>query len=422
VQSDLTKNLKHNFIVNITDGAFFGLALGFASTVAVVPLYIASMTDSTTVVGLIVSMLAVGWRLPQLFTSNHVAGLRQYKRYVIWTTLHERWPFFGLALVALALPVLGPQLVLILTLLLFMWHGMGAGVTGTGWQSMISKIIPAERRGTFYGIQSAAAALMQSGGVFIASWLLERLPSPLDYAVCFFLAGVAMFISYYFLARTREPDSEPNNVDKREWRTFVGRLKGILHTDVNFRWFLGARMMAEFTIMAQLFFTLFAVRRFGLEDSIAVAATGILMLAQTVATPILGWVGDHYGHRRVYAFGIFLTAVSAFMVLTATNPNMLYLAYVMSGAAQGSLWATVIAFTCEFGTPQERPYYIGLANTTVAPAALIAPLVGGWLADTFGFEATFLVAGISGLLTAAVLAFALHDPKPELVAQSVGTD
>ena len=69
-----------------------------------------------------------------------------------------------------------------------------------------------------------------------------------------------------------------------------------------------------------------------------------------------------------------------------------------------------MAFTCDFGTLEERPYYIGLTNTLVAPATITAPLIGGWLADAFGFQATFLTATACGVMSIAVLLFALRNP------------
>ena len=60
---------------------------------------------------------------------------------------------------------------------------------------MIGKIIPAKRRGIFFGTQSAAANLFASAGAVLAGILLERLDSPLDWTICFLLASVSMAVS-----------------------------------------------------------------------------------------------------------------------------------------------------------------------------------------------------------------------------------
>ena len=67
--------------------------------------------------------------------------------------------------------------------------------------------------------------------------------------------------------------------------------------------------------------------------------------------------------------------------------------------------------TVEFGSEEDRPYYIGLANTLIAPATLLAPIIGGALVDTISFSAMFTVALIAALLTALVLMTILYDPR-----------
>ncbi len=69
-----------------------------------------------------------------------------------------------------------------------------------------------------------------------------------------------------------------------------------------------------------------------------------------------------------------------------------------------------MALTVEFGPPEERPYYIGLINTLIAPATLLAPLIGGWLADNVGYRSTFMIALVSGVITALVM-ISVREPR-----------
>src|SRR5690606_2690098 len=124
----------------------------------VIPLFINTLTDTTVLIGLIAALHVIGWQLPQLFTAGCVSRLRRYRKMVILMTIHERWPFFGLALAASFLPSLGSQGTLGLAIFLIGWHSFGGGVTATAWQSMIGKIIPSNMRGKFFGAQSAAAS------------------------------------------------------------------------------------------------------------------------------------------------------------------------------------------------------------------------------------------------------------------------
>src|SRR5574341_1278295 len=163
VEQFTRKHLRYNVTVNLMDGGFFGAALGFASFGTILPLFVASMTNSATLIGLVPAVHGAGWLLPQLFTANYTARLRRYKRTVLSTTIHERVPFLGFAIVALLLPKIGLQVGLIITFLLLTWQGLGGGFTANAWTSMISKIIPSETRGTFFGTQAAVANLFISG-------------------------------------------------------------------------------------------------------------------------------------------------------------------------------------------------------------------------------------------------------------------
>src|SRR5512142_2816681 len=190
VEQFTRKHLRYNVIVNLLYGGFFGLGIGFDSFSTVLPLFVASMTSSATLIGLVPAIHATGWLLPQLFTASYTSRLRRYKRTVILTTIHERVPFLGFALVALLLPKIGLQTGLILTFMLLTWQGLGGGFTANSWTSMISKIIPPETRGTFFGVQGAVANLFISAAAVGAGYLLNSFGSSLGFMVCFLIASL----------------------------------------------------------------------------------------------------------------------------------------------------------------------------------------------------------------------------------------
>src|SRR4030042_2701194 len=179
------KNFPFNFIVNVIDGGFFGLALGFASFSTVIPLFVSTLTDSAILIGLIPAIHVVGWQLPQLFTAHRVAQQKRYKPTVMFFTIHERWPFLGLAVVGWFVPQIGPEIALTLTFMFLIWQGLGGGFTATAWQCMIGKIISADRLGLFLGFQSGAANLLASAGAVIAGLILVNNIPTTGFTMCF---------------------------------------------------------------------------------------------------------------------------------------------------------------------------------------------------------------------------------------------
>jgi len=414
MNTELRKHFRYNFIVNVLDGGFFGSALGFASFVTVLPLFVSTLTDSAILIGLASAIHSVGWQLPQLLTVNRVARLRRYKPMVLLMTIHERLPFFGLAIAAWMLPVLGPHRALPLTFGLLIWQGLGGGFTATAWQSLIGKIIPVERRGTFFGTQSAAANLGGSLAAIIASLLLERLSLPSNFALCFLLAGIATTISWVFITQTREPESSPANQ-----RTFQSNLGAILRRDANFRWFLVARTLLQLATMAFGFYAVYGVRYHHMSAGVAGLMTSVFMAAQIVANPLMGWLGDRRSHRIVMGIGAYAAAASALLAWLAPSVSWFYLVFALAGIANVAGWTIGLAMTLEFGSEAERPAYIGLTNTLVAPSTILAPLVGGWLADTVGYQATFLASVMGGLAAALVLQILVRDPRQEFCYEPI---
>lgn len=411
VEKQIRKDLRYNVTVNMADAIFFGAALGFGSFGTIIPLFVSQMTTSATLIGLVPAIHAVGWQLPQLFTANKVSGLRRYKPFVLAMSVHERIPFIGFALVAWFMYALGPQKALILTFLLLIWQGFGGGFTANGWQSFIAKIIPGELRGTFFGGQAAVANIFISICAIAAGFLLEEYAMPANFSLTFLIAFLFLTISWGALALSREP----LDTEKIIPETLPPIWKGageILKRDRNFSWFLTARLMSMFATVGFTFYIIYCLRYFDMDAVTAGFLTATLTISQTIANAGMGWLGDRWGHRTMLILGLVAVSLSSGLAWMAPSLIWFFLVFILAGVANVSIWTIGMAMTVEFGTETERPVYIGLSNTLVAPVTILAPILGGWIADTMGFKTTFAISVFAGLLTAFVLWWFVKEPRP----------
>ena len=317
--SQATPDIKHNLTVNLADGAFFGLGLGVSSYTTILPLFIALLTDSATLVGLVAAMHMIGWQFPQLLTAGLVSRLRRYKPAVLILSTLERLPYFLLAILALSLGQMSTELALILIFPVVALLAFGGGFTATAWQSFVGKIFPAQIRGRFYGAQSSIANLFMSAGAIVAGLILGADPQAEAFALCFFISGIAMIISWAFLALSREADHEPLETVKRRPREFSEKIMIMLRQDSNLRWFILARMLAIFAQMAVGFYAIYGAQQLNADAPLLGAATGAMGLAQVLGAPIAGWLGDRYGHRRVFALGNILMICSAMIAIDCND-------------------------------------------------------------------------------------------------------
>jgi MFS family permease len=213
------------------------------------------------------------------------------------------------------------------------------------------------------------------------------------------------------LGLTREAETPPINLGI-ERKVFGKDLQALFRRDGNFRWFVAARILAQLGTVGIAFYSVYVVHVYGVNEATAGILTGILLGIQTLASPIMGWLGDHWSHRGVMALGMISAAVSAGVAWWAPSVGWFYLAYALAGIAYVATWTIAMTMTLEFGKEHEKPAYIGLANTLVAPTAFVIPLLAGWLADAVGYQATFLATTIGAVATVLVLSFILHDqPK-----------
>jgi MFS family permease len=404
------KNLRLNYAANILDGAFFGFGIGFASFSTVIPLFVSLMTDSAVLIGLITAVHVMGWQIPQLLMARSVSRLTRYKPMVIWMTMHERIPFLGLALIAIFYRQLGNTAAIILTFAMLAWQGFGAGFTANAWQNLVSKVIPSEYLATFFGMQSSAANLLSSLGAVIAGLLIERQPFPYNFAECFLLCLAMMGLSYIAIAFVRE---SPHEVEVQVgaqmplWHT----IRDIMRRDRTFDWFLVGRTLVQFGTMAFSFYTVYAVGQLMAGAYAVGVLTSVLMITQVISNPLLGWLADRWSRKGVLEIGALAIFLSAMIARFAPSITWMYPAVILTAVANTAFWSISMAMTLQFGSDQERPTYVGMANTLIAPATIAAPLLGGWLADAEGYPATFLFAALAGLAALVVFHFFVKDPK-----------
>jgi len=410
LQKEIRIHLRHNVIVNLLDGGFFGLGIGFASFITIIPLYVSQMTDSAIVIGLIPAIHAVGWQLPQLLTAGWVSRLKRYKPAVLMMTIHERIPFFGLAAVAWFFLGKNNSLALTLTFILLIWQGLGGGLTANPWQSLMAKIIPIRRQGSFFGGQAALANTAASISAILAGIILSKLNSPQDFTWLFLLAGISLSISMGVIALTREPEDR-EKISHQKKDPFWRGTRTIWQRDGNFRSFMISRMLMQFATMGYAFYIVYCSRYLNMDVLTAGVLTSVLMITQIAANPVMGWFGDRLGHHTMLKIGLLASVISGVLAWWAPSLIWFYPVMILAGISIVAVWTTTLTMSVQYGTEAHRPTYIGMANTLIAPATLLAPIFGGWLADAVSYQTTFLASAGFGLITLIILQAFVKNPR-----------
>jgi DHA2 family methylenomycin A resistance protein-like MFS transporter len=105
-----------------------------------------------------------------------------------------------------------------------------------------------------------------------------------------------------------------------------------------------------------------------------------------------GRIGDRSGHKRVYLAGLAIFGVGSALCAFAPSIGALICFRVLQGiGAAVELPATLAILSHTFTGQRERAQAVGVWTGSAGLALIIGPVLGGWLTDTFGWPAVFIV-------------------------------
>jgi MFS family permease len=410
-QRQVETNFRWNFAVNTLDLSFYSFGFTLVSQATVLPLLVSHLTSSKLLIGLIPATYSLGYLLPQLLTANFAESLRRKLPFLTLVGgLVERTPFLLIGLVLWLLAKPSPTITLVAFFLLLAMTAAGNGLCNPAWYDMIAKAIPVKRRGLWAGVSNSLGAFMGIAGAAVAGRLLVEKPFPDNFALCFLLTSAAMLISWFGLASNREAIS-PTFKPVIGLGKYFRQLPAVLRRDRNYVRFLIGRSVANLGGMAAGFFMVYGVERFSLGGADAGALTAVMVVSQALVNLLLGYLADRRGHKLVLMLGTFMMALSAIAAWLASSPAWLYVAFALLGAALAADTVSGMNIILEFCAPEDRPTYIGLTNTLLAPAKTLSPILGGWLATLVGYPPMFLVALVVSVLGGLLYAIWVREPR-----------
>jgi len=410
-EREVERNFRWNFSVNLLDISFIMLGLSLISRETVIPLLVSKLTSSTVAIGLVPAFYTLGIYLPQLFGASVAEGMPRKKPFVsLIGGVGERLPYLLAGVAVLLLAESSPAAALVALVVMFGISGASAGFATPAWFDMIAKVIPLRRRGLFTGVGHGLGALMGVAGAAVIAFVLEQWPYPQNFALLFALAFGAMVISWLGLVLNREP-ANPSVRPPTPLVTYLRRLPGVLRGDGNFARYIGAMMVVRAGTMAGSFYLVYGVERFQLGGAEVGLLTGVLIGCQAIFNPLWGVLGDRRGHKVVLVGGALALALAALTVWLAPSWPWLVLAFTLLGAFLAADSASLLNIILEFCADEDRPTYIGLSNTLLAPVTALAPLLGGWLAAWLGFSPMFVLAALLAGIGAALLIALVREPR-----------
>jgi MFS family permease len=410
-QQQIERNFRFNFLVNSLDGASYWFGYSFIAPTIILPLYISHFTSNPLLIGLIPFLSTAGFLLPQIFTSNFVerAPLKKFFPVNLGFFL-ERLPVFLLAPSAYLFAIDQPVLALVSFFLLYTWFCGGAGLIIVGWQDMIAKIIPVVSRGRFFGITNFIGNASGIFGALAVAYVLGRSDFPSAFVFSFAAAAILIFISWCFLSLTREPAVHTNKPRVSQTQ-YLRSLPEIVRKDRNFSKYLLSSIIFSLGGMATGFLIVYTADTWNLPDSQAGAFIIAMQVGQALSNLFFGFLADRTGHKLNLEICALVSAVSLVLAIIAPSPVWFFVIFFMRGAVVAGTFISGISIVYEFTGAENRPTYIGLANTIPGVASAIAPLVGGLLVGAVSYQWMFALTALIAVVSWGLLRFTVREPR-----------
>lgn len=151
----------------------------------------------------------------------------------------------------------------------------------------------------------------------------------------------------------------------------------------------------------------------GLEAATRVAGYMLVAfaLAQFVAGPVLGNLGDRFGRRPVLIASMLAFGVDYALMAVAPSLAWLFLGRIVAGIA-GAVYGPAGSVIADVTPPERRSAAFGYISAAFGIGFVIGPAIGGLLAG-MGPRAPFVAAAVLAFANAAVMAVAM----PETLAR-----
>jgi MFS family permease len=140
----------------------------------------------------------------------------------------------------------------------------------------------------------------------------------------------------------------------------------------------------------------YQIRDFLKEETVVVMTIGTLSsfinLVRTSVNLPGGLIADKFGRRRLVLFSILLFPLSYLLLLVSNNVSWLFASYLIAGICFGILPPVANAFIADITQKASRATAYGIFNLSWILGQTLAPIIGGFLAESAGLKVPFMAA------------------------------
>jgi len=317
------------------------------------------------------------------------------------------------ALLAAGTFLVGTAQTLVQACLAFFLAGMGASAMWTPLVTLLLRWFGGKRRGLALGIMSISSV----AGYGTMGLVLPLLAADFGWRTCWLLLGASAFLlaplnGLLLRDRPRDlglgpwgetPDSAPPPPSAKGREEFsylrILRMPRLYIVGISY-FFVGLN-----AYLVNLFVVTYGALELKYSFAQAAQLASVIAFSGAAGALFLPVLSDHLGRKNCLAlFNVGMSASALLIILAGDNRPALLAAAGAFGIFYAAVWPVYAAVAADLFPPAAIGSVIGLWTVFYGLSVVLAPVLGGYLADTTGtFVFSFLTASACGCLAALFL-------------------
>jgi MFS family permease len=274
-------------------------------------------------------------------------------------------------------------------------NAFGNNFCNPSWTAMVADIVHRDMRGRFFSHRNLAINIANLAIIPLAGWLIiagNHPGAPLaGYQIVVGAALVTGAVATF--AFTNIDDPMPTAGQTRQWLA-LGEVGRAMRRAPHFLGLVGCTLVWNLGMQVSApFMNVYLVRELGANTAMVGWITAAGSLTSILTLRWLGRLVDRKGNTWMQGLMSFIIPLTPLAWMVARAP---WQVMIINGIA-GILWTaySLASFNLllELAPEEARPEATALFQLVVAGSAVIAPLVGGYLADAVGFRPILAISG-----------------------------